>query len=191
MEVALTQYYFTGASLPLLQYESKSSSITEEDFINILGSELSLKDRMQVLSFSFDIGYPTDTLSNLGQKFWTSEKNLRNELVRLRTAEKSIDARNYLKDPENDPYIIGIANTTFKAESPYEAETIINNWRWTLLCELETGHFYDVDFFTAYYLKLQILNRKNRFSVDEGIKIFNSIYQTVLKGNVEQTGEMQ
>ncbi len=173
----------------MLIYESKTTPISIEDFVTVIQSSFAENDQDKVFAIQLNQPLQSTELSTLGQSYWTREKNLRNELVRLRAAAHQKDAKNYLVDPEIDPYILDVANSAFKAESPYDAEMVLNEWRWNFLSELEAGHFYDVDFFVAYYIKLQILNRKNSFSNEKGNNEFKQIYQSVIADRDDQAGE--
>lgn len=187
----MAHYYFAGASLPLLVYDAKTVPLSVEAFTSVVTASLSPADSRKVLSLDLSALQVPGALSPVGRSFWQAEKNLRNELVRLRTAALHSDPKNDWVQPENDPYVVEAAAAAFKEPSPYQAELILDAWRWRQIDELETGHFYDVDFFTAYFIKLQLLIRKNRFSREKGNEQFTQIYQSVLDGCSHQMGEMQ
>lgn len=165
--------------------------ISLDQFCAIVEQGLGEVDSARVLGFRFVEGAPAGELTGLGDAFWKMEKNLRNELVRLRSSAAGTDPRASLRDEEEDPFVTEAAAAAFKAESPLEAEQILDNWRWKMIDQLQSGHFFDEDFFAAYYLKLQLLIRKDQFDVERGKENFQAVYQQVLKNNQDQTGVSQ
>ena len=65
---------------------------------------------------------------------------------------------------------------------------LINSWRWQIVDRLESGHYFDVDFFSAYYLKLQILERKGLFDYQVGKTNFNGLYENLLNTKTNESG---
>lgn len=91
------------------------------------------------------------------------DKELRNELVRVRAARKHKDPKEYLrKDGYVSPYIVRIAMSAIRNTSILEAEKILDEERWRLLDELSFGHYFDLDFLLIYAQKLLILERWER-----------------------------
>ena len=187
----MAYYYYAGASLPLLKPDEKPV-LTEKEFISILESSVNKSHLHQILSLNVNKEINIDDLTNLGKKYWLREKNIRNELVKLRAHSLGIDGSEFLVDDENDPFIINGANAALKAQSPLEAELILDDLRWNWIEELESGHFFDQDFLTAYYVKLQILLRKEKFEVEQGKKNFQDVYNNILNTKDEnKTGVTQ
>jgi len=187
----LANYYYAGASLPLLRLDEKPA-IREEEFISIVKTGLSEKHATQILSLNLKESINVENLASLGLEYWRREKNIRNELVKLRSAAMGSDGTSFLVDDENDPFVTDGAVAAFKAQSPLEAEIILDNIRWGWMDELQSGHFFDQDFFMAYYVKLQILLRKEDFEVEQGKKNFQDVYESVLDAkNEDQTGVTQ
>ncbi|MBN1647418.1 MAG: DUF2764 family protein [Spirochaetales bacterium] len=61
------------------------------------------------------------------------------------------------------------------AAHPAEAELILDKSRWEYLEELEQGHFFELDNLLAYYLKLQILERRFSMTEEKGRKEYEII----------------
>jgi hypothetical protein len=99
-----------------------------------------------------------------GLKKWQIfDKELRNELVKLRAARKHKDPLKYLrKDGYVQPYIIHIAASAIRNKSILEAEKILDQARWQALDELSIGHYFDIDILLIYGQKLLILERWER-----------------------------
>ena len=51
--------------------------------------------------------------------------------------------------------------------------------RWSLLDDFEVGHYFDIERLIIYYLKLQILWRKQQFNREDGTNVFERTYNTV------------
>ena len=111
---------------------------------------------------------------------WKSwESSLRNELVKLRTATLGVEAGKYLKNAEINTEAPGVARNAFKLESALASEEIINKARWDFLDELEVGHYFDLEKIIVYSLRLQILERKKMFTVENGDKNFQINYENI------------
>lgn len=185
----MAQYYYTAASLPMLKADTKPE-ITEQHFLEAIEQGLSDKHIQQVMA---DLKSLVDQdnlgeMSRSGREFWRREKNLRNELVKMRAAAKIVDAKSFIQNEEMDPFVVDSAMEAFKAESPLEAELVLDHIRWKWLDELESGHQFDVDYFTVYYLKLKILLRKEKFEIEQGKENFQTVYKQVLDAHKEETG---
>lgn len=186
----MAAYYFQVASLPMLLWDRKAP-FSLDHFISLLGSGVSPVDQEAILACTIDGSLPKGKMSSLGKSYWTLEKSLRNELVRLRSNSKAKEGKADLVEPEENPYVVEVAANAFKAASPLEAERVINQWRWKMIDELQSGHLFDADFLTGYYLKLQLLVRMNQFDLEKGKVHFQSIYENVLKTNPNQSGEKE
>ena len=93
----------------------------------------------------------------------TFDKELRNELVKLRAARKHKDPVQYLRrDGYVEPNIIHIATSAIRNTSILEAEKILDQARWQALDELSVGHYFDIDILLIYSQKLLILERWER-----------------------------
>ena len=99
--------------------------------------------------------------SGAGLEQWQAfDKELRNELVRVRAARKHKAPEKYLrKDGYVSPYIVHIAMSAIRNTSILEAEKILDEERWQALDGLSFGHYFDLDFLLIYAQKLLILER--------------------------------
>ena len=116
-------------------------------------------------------------------KFRSWERSLRNDLARLRASEQSLDSASYLREAES---VFGTASTAasaMNAATPLEAELFLSAARWAVLDELETGHYYDIEFLRSYRLKLQILERRAEFDETRGFAAYQDIYTRVLEAS--------
>jgi len=109
------------------------------------------------LKLTYEDGQPTL------KKWRTFDKDLRNELVKLRAARKHVDPVKYLrKDGFVEPYITHIAMGAVRNTSILEGEKMLDEGRWSALEELSVGHFFDIDFLIIYAQKLLILECREK-----------------------------
>jgi hypothetical protein len=175
-------YYYTVASLPHLSFDS-ASTITEEDFLFLCQNSLSGGD-WRILKGARFPGVSGVKTGNAALDGWNAgEQSLRAELAKLRAAKKGLETESYNKYGAYSLRILDAARQAFGEESPLEAEMIILRALWSLLDELETGHLFDVDKLIAYYLRLQIIWRKNKRNKADGEKNFSSLYEIIVNKN--------
>jgi len=85
---------------------------------------------------------------------------LRNELVKLRSVRRHVEAQKYLRsDIYTGPAIAHIALAAQRNPSIQEGEKFLDGERWKALDELSCGHYFDLDALIVYAYKLRILER--------------------------------
>ncbi len=174
----MSQYYYSVSSLPFLLYNTKVK-LTSEEFLNSCVVELSENDYSLLESSSIYSFKESKYRCEVLEKWQNWETSLRNELVKLRSQNLDLDPDKYLQDSS---YIHGSfdrAREAFNQESPIEAEEHLNRSRWAYLDELETSHYFDIEKLIIYYLKLQLLERKEKFNKDEGLKNYNDTFKII------------
>jgi hypothetical protein len=88
------------------------------------------------------------------------EVGLRNEMVKIRSSRRKINAERYLRnDGSDDTQLYHIAMNSHRILSLVESEKFLDQARWHRLDELSFGHYFDLDALVVYALKLQILWR--------------------------------
>lgn len=173
----MSQYYFTVSSMPWLDFDS-DPPLSMDTFNDVCESTLSEEDcklvkKASLDDFDFETGNPV-------LKRWTVfEQSLRNELAKTRGVHLGIDSQQYVRQFIDDTTTPGIAAAAFKQETPLKTELHLLKERWTFLDELEAGHFFDVENLIVYSLRLQILERKAQFTIDEGNVNFTEIYEQI------------
>jgi hypothetical protein len=167
-------YYYTVASLPMLFYD-RDLPISREAFLEACDRDLAPDDRgiMDEARIG-DVERGSSGCGLLdGWRRW--ETGLRNELVRLRAHRKGWDAEKHLRESEGVLGTAEVARDAFGQDSPLSGEDVLNRARWSFIEELEVGHHFDLEKLVAYYLKLQILERKASFRSDEGSERLESV----------------
>ena len=144
-------YYYLIASLPMLHFGAKPP-FSSEIFLEKCRELMPEKD-FNVLS-DLPVNHPTI-------KAWISfDTKLRNELAKIRASHKRTDASRYLRpDSYAGPEITHLAFSAYRNTSLLEAEKFLDQERWKVLDELQTGHFFDLEFLIVYTYKLRILER--------------------------------
>jgi hypothetical protein len=176
-EYGLSQYYYTVASLPLLQYDSENI-FSIDNFHDICAGELTERDLALIKKISLVPAEKEDIPSSPTLDcYYMWERNLRNNLVRLRAHEKGVDEQLYLRPVEEIPGPLRVAQQAFQQESPLAAEQILNRARWELFDLLEAGHYFDIDYLIIYKLRLLLLWRKAAFKKEKGEASYNMIVQ--------------
>ncbi len=176
----MSNYYYTVSSLPYLDFGAEPV-ITMKEFINICNSTLTEVDFRTVESVSLSLLDEMNSSVSLIGRWVSWESSLRNELVKLRSVFLGVEPAEYLKDAEINTEASVIAGSAYKLESALDAEEIINKARWDFLDEIEVNHYFDLEKIIVYSLRLQILERKKMFTIENGDKNFQVIYENIKK----------
>lgn len=178
------QYYYTVAALPMLSFESDHIPTTE-DFLELCSRRVS--DREYALLERARLLPDPEQLPRNGllRTWYELEIGLRNELARQRAAQLNRDEIDYIRTTAEGEDLTGtlgipeVAREALSQETPLKAEMVLLRHRWSILDELEIGHFFDIERLVIYYLKLQILWRKRLFNREDGTNVFERTYNTV------------
>jgi len=157
----MDKYIYFAAQLPLLVFD-KEPALTINDFLEEGRKWLSDADYALLSAVSINSTEPTGNDPAALREFKLYEKMLRDELVLYRQSLKTRQ--------EHKPRLF--APATLKEGNPLDVEKKILQLRWHLLSELEFGHYSDIEFLVLYYLKLQILQRLQRFDREKGKEKF-------------------
>jgi hypothetical protein len=179
----LSTYYYAAAALPML-FLSEKPAIDSEEFISFCREQLTEAD-FAVLTASRLDGAAEDAALSAARggmilKKWHSwETALRNELVQQRAVRLKKDPADYTAAGEE---IIGMEETAKNAvsgEDPLETEKKLYEARWQYLEELGTNIFFTLESLIVYYLRLQLLEKLNKFDRERGEENFNAVYKQI------------
>lgn len=178
----MANYYYFVSSLSLLAYD-QVPALTPAAFDAMCQEQLSRED-YELVHHSHLAGFNNfdnvKTKNPVLNKWYYWEINLRNELVKLRAQKQNRDAAKYLHQA---PYVFGadsIANEAFNQPQPLATEEVLDQARWSLLGDLENGHFFDIEKIIIYALKLQLLDKKRNRTANQGKEFFDHMIATKL-----------
>ncbi|MDA3955551.1 DUF2764 family protein [Oceanispirochaeta sp.] len=174
------QYYYTIASLPLLNYD-EPVDLKHSDYLEDCRKWLKPLE-WSILKSSLINPETENEFLGIAEEYRKWEISLRNELVVLRGAAIGIDPENYTIGGERFLDAAALAAAAFKEESPLVAENILNMGRWEYIENLKVGHFFDLEFLVLYSLQLQIVERKRCFDEETGFAKYQEIYKNILSG---------
>jgi len=181
----MASYYYFGATLPSLRFESPPPLSHEEFMVRARrylsrgDAELLAEARLHVPD---DGSFPVRSLrSALLRRYYRWERALRNDLARMRATrmKKPVDAQLRPGDPEAEAARVAVA--AFQAEDPLQGEMIIERERWAFIEGLAVNRIFDTEALCAYSLLLQALERRGRFRVDAGEAGYGTVYRSVLE----------
>ncbi len=150
--------------------------------LEFCANQLSPADYLVLCSASYGALDKEVSGSEVLEKWRNWEKTLRNELVKLRAAERGVNADAFLKETKSFHALADIAKAAYQEDSPLQSEEILNRARWSYLDELEVGHFFDLEKLVIYYVRLQLLERKRTLNHASGIARYEGIYKTITAG---------
>ena len=186
-------YYYLVSQLPSLAY-GVSTTLGIKEFEDLC--EIFLKPQDLALfryctlnpegneSGSFGQGYQTmpEPLGSALLDNWRLwERALRLNLAHLRSQHIKRESSGLAEAPADPMDVSGIAKNALSMESPLEAELFLDRSRWSAIEAFQGFDYFGRDTVYAYYLKLQILERKNKFKVDEGFEAYQSLYSSIME----------
>lgn len=158
----MVSYYYLVSSLPMLFFGAKPP-FSFEGFLDKCRDFISLRD-MDVLE---GISLQSDGIKNerfaLVGRWRDFERDLRNELVKIRAHRMHIDADKYLRQPG---YVslqtVQALTAVSRIPSMLDSEKALDQLRWDFLEESGQGHYFDLEFLVVYGLKLRLLEKWQR-----------------------------
>lgn len=168
------KYYYLGASLPFIQFETEPL-LSAEEFLTDCEKLLNANDFALIRSVILAEGF-VNTNNATYKAYKEFDHGLRNEIVIYRSEKWNKDASQFLRGsriPSTE--VTSALDQASRAENPLEAEKVLDRIRWQFLDDLSQGHYYDLDFILVYGLKLLILKRQALFASDAGDAVFEEI----------------
>ncbi|MFH1782598.1 MAG: DUF2764 family protein [Candidatus Omnitrophota bacterium] len=156
------KYYYLVSSLPFLEFGTKPP-FSYSGFLKLCEGQLSEED------------LNSDT--NLTLIEWKKfERNLKNELVKVRAEKRSVDAINFIQGEHYpDPDTMHMAHWAINQDDILDTEASLDRFRWEKLEELKKGHYFDIDILIIYALQIKILERWNIIDSQDGVKILKEL----------------
>lgn len=176
--------YYLISQLPSLDglNDSVPLPITEEYFIEMC--EKLLKDKaikeLKNLTLIPPL-IPEKSKSSLVMAWNNGERYLRLAIAKIRADKmgKAFDLQNEILPNE----YLKIANNALEIDNPLEAEKFLMEYRLKFLESLRPMDSFSEEFIYYYYLRLKLLKRMRKFSVEEGKITYKNIYNSIINGN--------
>lgn len=175
-------YFYVLAGLPFLEFESGRFPDLR-DFLETC--RLFLTDADQRVMESVKVEPETEGAWHpLLLRFWHWEIGLRNELARQRAELLGREAQIRLNDMGSDCTAIAGLRDSLKgimqSESPLKVDEELDRLRWQYLDEIAAGQYFNLQQLIVYYLRLQILQRRQSLTSDSGREIYQDHYNNIL-----------
>ena len=164
----MSNYYYFASTLPLLFFHHGQPPLSYSSFIQDCQRLVDTSDLMQIRWARLNAAqFFPNAISTL-QKWQRADFALRNELVKIRAKNLSLDPQPFLHPESIDPSWVNPLKESIEDFSPLRAEMHIMEFQWKILDELGVGHQFDLHFLVIYALKLQLLQRKASFNKEAG-----------------------
>jgi hypothetical protein len=174
----MAQYYtYVIASLPMLIFGAKPP-FSYERLLQLCEGFIPEKERLVLAEIPHTDEHPYRGIHSTLDTWYEFDRDLRNELVKIRAARRKVDPLKYVRldDGYVEPYITHIALHVCRNVSVLEAEKALDQERWDKLEEIAAGHFFDFDSLVVYALKLLILLRwENIRLAERGVLLDNTL----------------
>jgi hypothetical protein len=181
------QYYYLLSSLPFLDFQMLPP-LTYSELAALSTPWLSKHGLSQFHLARIDIeNVEPEQISQPMLKRWILfEHGLRNALVHMRAEKLGKPAEPHLRPHIEGEFItLPDLQCIATAPSPYAAELALLEARWHFLTIHEVGHHFDFTALIIYALKLQILERKNKFEIERGQQVFQGLIEAKLQDDAE------
>lgn len=173
--------YYLVSQLPSLDgiADSTPLPITSDRFAALCKQHLSKKAQAEFAKITLaPAREPEKSASALIDKWNEGERNLRFALGKLRADKMhktfDIGTRSFPAD------VLQAARTAVEAESPMEAELILNRRRLDFLETLRPMDSFSEEFVFYYGLKLKLLERIRQFDTLSGEAAYRTIYNSIM-----------
>lgn len=171
----MREYYYLVSSLPMLEFGMKIP-FPYSSFISRCEEQLEGPDLALIKRASISAPERCDERSGVLRQWNFFDMCLRNELTRYRSGKLSKDVSRYTRgEGFLDPFTSSFARWAVNEESPLETELAIDRMRWLKIEEFKKGHYFDIDYLTAYALELQILERWQRINSANGMEVLEGL----------------
>jgi len=179
--LASHNYYYFIATLPHLFY-GESPPVSSHDFLEQCENFLYPQDAALLQYCSFNPKFAVETQTSTGSSFIDFFLHRERSLILTLASLRAAGLKRALQEeaPHDMPRSESIAKTVFEMDNPLEAEITIDKDRWNFLDEMIGYDLFGVNNVYAYFLKLQLLERRQRFNDQKGLAEYRNIYETIL-----------
>lgn len=183
----MSQYYYSVAALPALRLEEtpvySSARFAEQCAVDVSPADLALILSARVWPDSTAVSADGPAVL---RAWYAHVADLQRYLGAARASKLGWDASELPRAAGIDPSIAESARQLVAEEDPARAEAALLRLLWSLLDTLEVGHYFDVEKLIIYYLRLQLVERRQTLiDVEAGQAEFKRQYNTVAETLVE------
>jgi len=174
-------YYYFAATLPWLNYDDKPP-MSSEEFRNQCYALLKPSDAALLRFCYYDPMLAVETVQPTGSDFidlfMARERTLNLNLAFLRAAKLK---RPSPGDPPHEvPRAEAVAKAAFDMNDPLEATIYIDKARWGALDAMIGLNSFGVNNIYAFLMKLQLLERRQKFDAEKGVAAYRELYNSIL-----------
>ena len=175
-------YYYFVATLPSLNYGERPHK-TPLEFEEECYTLLHPKDTRLLPFCRFDPKLAVETIESTGSDFIDTflqrERILILNLASLRAAK--LRRQGPAEVPQDIPRTVAVAKAAFEMDDPLQATLHIDRARWGALDTMVgMDDIFGLNNILVHFLKLQLLDRKQRFDPEIGAEIYKERYDTIL-----------
>ena len=157
----MDKYYYLVSQLPALEFEEES--LGKKDYLLEQARQWMSPQDFSILE-SIDINDLSleDNDVDIEGDYKRFEIKLRKELAQWRKSMKIGHEEHRWMFPMS----------LVKEGTPLDVEKKLMRFRWDFISETEKEHFFDLEYLIFYFLKIQILERLDKFDKEKGKEIF-------------------
>ncbi|MDR1470042.1 MAG: DUF2764 domain-containing protein [Spirochaetaceae bacterium] len=176
----MRNYYYFVATLPSVSYGDAPPK-SSEDFREECLYHLAPGDAAVLTSCTYNAAAVTaakPTGSAFIDALLARERTLLLNVAYLRAARLK---RQISGEPPRDASDAeAVAKAAFEMGDPLEAELFLDRGRWDAIDALSGLDLFSVNMVYAYLMKLQLLERRQRFDAEKGFAGYKQLYDTIL-----------
>ena len=178
-------YYYLAAQLPYLVY-GQNPPMSSASFRELCLSSLSADDAALLYYCTLDpekngvVSAGLPEMSDMIDNWRVWEQALRLNLARYRAQKLKREGGASIDPPEHPASASSVAKTASGIESPLEAELFLDKSRWDAIEAFQGIDYFDRNTIYAYLLKLQLMERRASFRVDEGFAEYKGLYTAIM-----------
>lgn len=181
-------YYYLVSSLPLLRHDGELP-MSHEAFLTLCREQLSEHDCKLIEAASLNALEKIQVSKNRFLHSWLSFRDqVLGELTEQRARKLELPLDRYRNTENKETRIIDMVRSAVNAPDPLQGELLLMQLYWNYLEELSGLDIFVIETLMAYAIKLQILERKNRFTREEGNGEFDRLFSN-LQFTIQQTKE--
>ena len=174
-------YYYLAAQLPCLDYR-QAAPMSSHAFRELAETFLRADDAVwldRCVIYSDAANASEKGLPDFFIHWYEWEQALRLNLARWRSARLKRDISFAAPDYPKDAVVAAKAASVM--DSPFEAELFLDEARWQAIDSFQGFDCFNRNAIYAYFLKLQLLERRSRFMLDNGLTEYTDLYTTIME----------